>query len=103
MSLGVSLARVCQRRSCCKFSELIGQRTLQGTLEEVEITAEDLSPAELQAFRRAVASGHLNQFVDAWTPWWHLPEAATAQLSASGTSRISVQDAGTPFVCSSSS
>ncbi|KAL3142992.1 hypothetical protein ABBQ38_003273 [Trebouxia sp. C0009 RCD-2024] len=87
-----------------ELSEHIQQKlSLAGTLEEVEITAEDLSPAELQAFRRAVASGHLNQFVDAWTPWWHLPEAATAQLSASGTSRISVQDAGTPFVCSSSS
>lgn len=72
-------------------------KDLQESLEEVEITAEDLTPAELQAFRHAVASGQLNKFVDAWVPWWHLPEAATAQLSASGTSRISIQDAGMPY------
>ncbi|KAL3138319.1 hypothetical protein ABBQ32_006128 [Trebouxia sp. C0010 RCD-2024] len=78
-----------------ELSEHIQQKLIMAeTLEEVEISAEDLSPAELQAFRRAVASGHLNKFVDAWAPWWHLPEAATAQLSASGTSRISIQDAG---------
>ena len=60
----------------------------------MEITDDDLTPAELQAFKRAVASGQLNKFVDAWVPWWNLPEAGTAQLSASGTSKISIQESG---------
>lgn len=66
----------------------------QEKLEDVEITDDDLTPAELQAFKRAVASGQLNKFVDSWVPWWNLPEAGTAQLSASGTSKISIQDPG---------
>ena len=66
----------------------------QEKLEEVEITDDDLTPAELKAFKRAVASGQLNKFVDAWVPWWNLPEAGTAQLSATGSSKISIQDPG---------
>lgn len=66
----------------------------QEKLEEVEITDDDLTPAELKAFKRAVASGQLNKFVDAWVPWWNLSEAGTAQLSATGTSKISIQDPG---------
>ena len=66
----------------------------QEKLEEVEITHDDLSPAELKAFKHAVASGQLNKFVDTWVPWWNLPEAGTAQLSASGTSKISIQAPG---------
>ena len=66
----------------------------QEKLEEVQITDDDLTPAELKAFKRAVASGQLNKFVDAWVPWWNLSEAGTAQLSATGTSKISIQDPG---------
>ena len=66
----------------------------QEKLEDLEITDEDLTPAELLAFKRAVASGQLNKFLDAWVPWWTLPEAGTAQLSASGTNKISIQDPG---------
>ena len=61
-------------------------------MEDVEIDDQDLSPAELQAFKRAVANGELNRFVDAWVPWWNLSEAGTVRLSAAGTSKVSLQE-----------
>ena len=68
----------------------------QENVEDIDIAEDDLSPAELQAFKHAIASGQLSKFVDVWVPWWHLAEAATVQLSAAGTSKVSVQieDAG---------
>ena len=60
--------------------------------EDFEINEQDLTADELQAFKRAVTSGRLNNMVQIWTPWWNLPEAGTVQLSASGTHRVSVQD-----------
>ena len=60
--------------------------------EDLEISEQDLTADELQAFKRAVTSGRLNNMVQIWTPWWNLPEAGTVQLSASGTHRVSVQD-----------
>ena len=62
---------------------------------DFEIHEEDLTSEELQAFKRAVASGRMNSLLSIWTPWWNLTEAAAVQLSVSGTNRVSVQNADT--------
>ncbi|KAL0051597.1 hypothetical protein WJX82_010553 [Trebouxia sp. C0006] len=71
---------------------LLQKLSLSEGQEDLDISEEDLTADELQAFKRAVASGRLNNMVQIWTPWWNLPEAGTVQLSASGTHRVSVQD-----------
>ncbi|KAA6430017.1 MAG: hypothetical protein FRX49_00448 [Trebouxia sp. A1-2] len=71
---------------------LLQKLSLSEGQEDLDINEEDLTAGELQAFKRAVASGRLNNMVQIWTPWWNLPEAGTVQLSASGAHRMSVQD-----------
>ncbi len=51
----------------------------------LDIGAEDLSPAELAAFHRALAAGELSSAVQPWQPWWLSEEAASLELSAAGT------------------
>lgn len=55
---------------------------------KLDIGAEDLSPAELAAFHRALAAGDLSSAVQPWEPWWLLEEAARLELSAAGTALV---------------
>ncbi len=48
-----------------------------------------LTPAELAAFQRALASGQLSHLLTPWQPWWLTPEAREAALSASGQPLVS--------------
>lgn len=54
----------------------------------LDIGAEDLTPAELAAFHRALAAGELSSAVQPWQPWWLSEEAAQLELSAAGTSLV---------------
>ena len=54
----------------------------------LDIGAEDLSPAELAAFHRALAAGELSGAVQPWDPWWLSEDAACLELSAAGTSLV---------------
>ena len=58
---------------------------LQAEAGELDITEEDLSPAERAAFHRALAAGSLSRLVPPWEPWWRSAEAARMGLSAAGT------------------
>ncbi|BDA48131.1 probable zinc finger HIT domain-containing protein 2 at N-terminal half [Coccomyxa sp. Obi] len=59
--------------------------------QDVEIQESDLSPEDLAAFERAVASGSLARLVVPWQPWWRTQEAAQISLSTAGTRIIYTQ------------
>ena len=51
----------------------------------LDVGADDLSPAELAAFHRALAAGELSGAVQPWQPWWLSEAAAGLELGARGT------------------
>ncbi|EFN54985.1 hypothetical protein CHLNCDRAFT_134781 [Chlorella variabilis] len=51
----------------------------------LDVGADDLSPAELAAFHRALAAGELSGTVQPWQPWWLSEAAAGLELGARGT------------------
>lgn len=53
-------------------------------LPDEDIKLEDLSPAEVRQFQRAVASGELSKTIEPWNPWWKQPAARTISLSPDG-------------------
>ncbi|KAK9806763.1 hypothetical protein WJX72_001783 [[Myrmecia] bisecta] len=52
--------------------------------EQAEVNEADLSEADLQAFRRALATGEVSRLVPAWEPWWMSQAAAELRLSSRG-------------------
>mgnify|MGYP001810764165 CR=1 FL=1 len=58
---------------------------MQAAGGDAEVSAEDLSPAELAAFHRALAAGELSDTLAPWQPWWLTEEAAALELGVGGT------------------
>ena len=56
--------------------------------EDITIGEEDLTPEELQEFRRALAAGQLSGLVEPWQPWWLTDAAAQLQLGPGGTALV---------------
>eukprot|EP00891_Asterochloris_glomerata_P008977 jgi/Astpho2/8977/fgenesh1_pg.00133_%23_30_t len=56
--------------------------------EDVTIGEEDLTPGELQDFRRALAAGQLSGLVEPWQPWWLTDAAVQVQLGPGGTALV---------------
>ncbi len=63
----------------------------------MEIEESDLSPEDMAAFERAVASGSLAHLVTPWQPWWRTQEAAEISLSTAGTRIIYAQSTQGPM------
>ena len=56
--------------------------------EHITIGEEDLTPGEVQEFRRALAAGQLSGLVEPWQPWWLTDAAAQLQLGPGGTALL---------------
>lgn len=67
----------------CPQSRVLRIFSLQG-----DLSVDDLTPEELAAFERQLASGEAATAVQAWEPWWLTPAAAELELSPSGTKLI---------------
>ena len=52
---------------------------------DFDVTDEDLSPEDLEAFHRELAAGKLSRAIERWEPWWLSQEAAELELGPSGT------------------
>ena len=62
---------------------MFGAQLEQG--QDVDVQESDLSPEDMAAFERALASGRLAHLVEPWQPWWRSQEAAQISLSTAGT------------------
>lgn len=62
--------------------------------KDIDISEEDLTPAELAAFHRALAAGELSSAVAPWQPWWLGDDAAALQLGAGGTRLVAEGEEG---------
>jgi hypothetical protein len=97
---GVGCALAVFNNACCSAgsawlaARLAGGMQMQATGGTLDVSADDLTPAELAAFHRALAAGELSGAVQAWEPWWLSEEAARLELSAAGTPLVVVAGAG---------
>ncbi len=69
--------------------------------EDVTIGEEDLTPGELQDFRRALAAGQLSGLVEPWQPWWLTDAAVQVQLGPGGTALVAETGKGMCHKCKS--
>lgn len=72
---------------------------VQGDEQDIDVQESDLAPEDLQAFKRAAATGQLASLVQPWVPWWSLPEAAEVQLAPSGESKVILQGKSGKICC----
>ncbi|KAI3993668.1 hypothetical protein MKX01_002681, partial [Papaver californicum] len=66
----------------------LSEETMQKILSGNQVSLDDLSPEEVQQFKRAVASGELSKLIKPWDPWWFNLSAKTISFSREGTQLV---------------